>query len=584
MKTGADTVFFNANVLTMDSGLPRAEAMVINKGIITFVGTAKEALTYAGPRTHVVDCRKKTIIPGFNDNHVHTLGMGNFYLRPNLYGKSGNEIVTILKKAYAGIKPGRVIMAQAWDYPFCPHPDKEMLDKAFPRNPVLLFQYSGHAVWVNSLMLKRMRIHRKSENPAGGVILRRANGEPTGIIRGSVLSTQHRNRIIQRVLSPSLHHRLLDIALEKFRACGITSVQDNTWQPLTVWLLRRYRRQGKLTCRFSCWPFGQVPLLAHSMRLAFYDRYWIRRGPWKYIVDGAFSPHSAWLTEAYAGEPDNRGDATLGPDRLLQVVTQAALQRRQIALHAIGDRAVHEVINAVEKTRSRCPWVTSLRLRLEHAQFIQPADIPRLTKLGILVAAQPTALSQPEKDFKLLGNERFKHIYAYKSLLDAGVHLSFGSDIPGETEYRPLEAIQRAVTRSGDSASPMPKRSGQDAGGMNGASDTAAGGPGVIPVGGRMGRPPSARGHGGGDPAETTAFPAGYNTEEKISVEQALYCYTMGSAYAEFTEGIKGSLVPGKLADLVMLADDPTRVDPQKISGITVCMTVVGGKIVYNNV
>jgi len=433
-------------------------------------------------------------------------------------------------------------MAQAWDYPFCPDPSKELLDRAFPHNPVMLFQYSGHAVWVNSLMLKKMRIHRHSADPKGGQILRRADGEPTGIIRGSVLSTQHRNRILQRVLLPKLHHKLLDLALEKFQACGVTSVQDNTWQPLTVWLLHRYKRRGKLTCRFSCWPFGQVPLLAHSMRLAYYDPLWIRGGPWKYVVDGAFSPHSAWLMEPYEGEPDNRGKATLEPQKLEQVVKQAALHRRQLAFHAIGDRAVHEVINATEKTSITCPWVTRLRLRLEHAQLIQPEDVPRIKRLGILVAAQPTALSQPEKDFRLLGKERFKLIYAYKSLLDAGVHLSFGSDIPGETEYRPLEAIRRAVTRSGDPTA------------QSGGSRSTAGGP------------------------------AGYNLREKISVEQALYCYTMGSAYAEFMENIKGSLAPGKLADLVVLAEDPTRGDPQKISGIPVCMTMVGGRIVYEYV
>jgi predicted amidohydrolase YtcJ len=557
MKTAADTVFYNANVLTMDPSLPRAEAVAIRRGMIVYVGESSQALSYGDSLTHVIDCRGRTILPGFNDNHVHALGMGNFYLRPNLYGKSCDEIVRMLKREYAGIKPGRTIMAQAWDYPFCPDPSKGLLDRAFPHNPVMLFQYSGHAVWVNSVMLKRMRIHKNSPDPKGGLILRGADGEPTGIIRGSVLSTQHRNRILQRVLLPRVHHKLLDTALEKLRACGVTSVQDNTWQPVTVWLLHRYKRQGKLTCRFSCWPFGQVPLLAHSMRLARYDRRWIRRGPWKYVVDGAFSPHSAWLMEPYEGEPDNRGKATLEPQKLEQVVKQAALHGRQLAFHAIGDRAVHEVINAVEKTAVTRPWVTRLRLRLEHAQLILPEDIPRMKRLGILAAAQPTALSQPEKDFRMLGKERFNLIYAYKSLLDAGVHLSFGSDIPGENEYRPLEAIRRAVTRSGDPVMPR------------GGKRTSAPGRAV------------GKNAGGGAAYGTISGPAGYNLKEKISVEQALYCYTMGSAYAEFTEHVKGSLVPGKLADLVMLTEDPTRVDPQKISEISVCMTVVGGRIVY---
>jgi predicted amidohydrolase YtcJ len=541
VKTEADIIVHNARILTMERRLPVAAAVAIRDDRIIYVGAERQAFSLTGPNTHVLDCKKKTIIPGFNDNHVHTLGMGNFYLRPHLYGCTCREVISLLKREYADVKPGELVTAQAWDYPFCPHPGKELLDKAFPRNPVLLFQYSGHAVWVNSLMLKKMKISRHTADPIGGSILRDKNGEPTGIIRGSVLNAQHRTRILKRVLSREMHHRLLDIALQKYREAGITSVQDNTWQPLTVWLLRRYRHRGKLTCRFSCWPFGQYPMLAHSMKLARYDRLWVRKGPWKYIVDGAFSPHSAWLQEPYAGEPDNTGKASLEPQRLEQIVRQATLHRRQLAFHAIGDRAVHEVVNAVEKASAEYPWITGLRLRLEHAQLIDPEDIQRIKKLGILVAAQPTALSQPEKDYKMLGHKRFQKVYAYKSLLKAGVGLSFGSDIPGEIEYNPLVAVQRAVTREG-----------------------------ALPAGaGRM----------SGSAAYHT-----YNMQEKLSAAEALYCYTMGSAYAEFMEKHKGSLAPGKLADLVMLDGDPTRVDPLKIGRIRVLMTVVGGKIVYKHV
>jgi len=548
----ADVIIYNANILTMDKTRPYAEAIVIKHDRILYVGLGKQALRFKGPHTHVLDCKNKTIIPGFNDNHVHTLGMGNFYLRPHLYGMNCQEVINLLKREYAAAKPGELIMAQAWDYPFCPHPCKELLDRAFPRNLVLLFQYSGHAVWVNSLMLKKMKINRNSIDPKGGLILRDGKGEPTGIIRGSVLNAQHRNRILKRVLSRSMHRRLLDIALERYRASGITSVQDNTWQPLTVWLLKRYKRQGKLSCRFSCWPFGQYPLLAYSMKLAHYDKLWVRKGPWKYIVDGAFSPHSAWLAEPYAGEPDNLGKATLEPQKLEQIVKQAALHNRQIAFHAIGDRAVHEVVNAVEKISVDYPWITRMRLRLEHAQLIQPEDIMRIKKLGILVAAQPTALAQPEKDYKMLGEKRFGLIYPYNSLLKAGVKLSFGSDIPGEIEYNPLVAIERAVTRRGAAS----------------VGSTAYG--------------RSARDSAGG--VHKAGQYASYNQSERISPAEALYCYTMGSAYAEHMEKQKGSLSPGKLADLVVLAEDPTRVQATSISRIPVLMTMVGGKIVYVHV
>jgi predicted amidohydrolase YtcJ len=536
MDKNATLIFYNANVYTMDHKMPRAEAVVLKDQAIVYVGSSVQALRYRSPQTRLINCKKHTLLPGFNDNHVHTLGMGNFFLRPHLYGKNCNEIVTLLKKEYADAKPGEVIMAQAWDYTFCPQPTKELLDRAFPHNPVLLFQYSGHAIWVNSLMLKRMKITPHSPDPKGGLILRDERGEPTGIIRGSVLSSQHINIIMKRILFPALHKKLLANALERYRACGITSVQDNTWQPLTVWLLRRFRRQGRLTCRFSCWPLGQFGLLAYSMHLACYDRFWVRKGPWKYIVDGAFSPHSAWLWEAYNGEVDNLGKATLSPQKIEGIIRKAALHRRQIAFHAIGDRAVHEVVNAVEKLSAVYPWIPALRLRLEHAQIIQPEDIFRIKKLGILVAAQPTALTHPEKDYALMGKKRFKLLYPYNSLLRAGVHLSFGSDIPGEIEYNPLLAIERAVTRLGE------------------VRRSARTGSGLV-----------------------------YHRRERITPEQALYCYTMGSAYAEFTEHYKGSLSAGKLADLVLLAEDPTRVQYDKIGKIPVLLTVVGGKIVFQN-
>jgi predicted amidohydrolase YtcJ len=272
------------------------------------------------------------------------------------------------------------------------------------------------------------------------------------------------------------------------------------------------------------------------MKLACYDRFWVRKGPWKYVVDGAFSPHSAWLGEAYSGEEHNTGKAVLQPLQLARLVKQAARHKRQAAFHAIGDRAVHEVVNAVEKASNVYPWISSLRFRLEHAQIIRPEDMPRIKKLGLLVSAQPTALSQPEKDFALVGAERFRLLYPYNSLLKTGVNLSFGSDIPGEIEYNPLVAIERAVTRRGEM-----KRGGRS------ASDLE------------------------------------YDKREGITPYQALYCYTMGSAYAEFMENHKGSLVAGKLADLVLLADDPTRVPQQEIGQIPMLLTVVGGKIVYAN-
>jgi hypothetical protein len=224
------------------------------------------------------------------------------------------------------------------------------------------------------------------------------------------------------------------------------------------------------------------------------------------------------MLEPYAGEPGNFGTPNGTPADLLAIVHQAARARRQAAFHAIGDRMIHGILDAVQEVSARRPVLRSLRLRLEHAQLFDPSDYPRLAELGVLAAAQPTALGSPEKDAAILGRERAARAYPFASLLAAGAHLSFGSDFPGEIEYRPLEAIHRAVNRPGP---------------------------------------------------------------ERIGAEQALGCYTRESAYAEFMEEEKGTITKGKLADFTVLSEDPTAVAPEQIRDIRVQMTIVGGKTVF---
>jgi predicted amidohydrolase YtcJ len=530
-----DLIVRNANIVTLDPARPAARALAVRGERITAVGDEGEIFALAGPRTRIIDARGLLVLPGFNDNHLHALGMGIFFERPNLFGKNADEIVALLKRHYADLKPGQTVTGFAWDYSFCPNPAKEVLDRAFPRNPVILRQYSGHAQWVNSVALRRLLKLESRARSGGSEIVRRADGEPTGIIRGSVVHPNHHRDIISRALNARRHRQLVRIALDRFARAGITSVQDNTWQPFTVWHLRTLKRRGGLTARFSCWPFGHYPFLARTMDFAPYDRFWIRRGPVKYIVDGAFSPHTAWLIEPYESEPANYGKAVIEPAALKRIVLRAARRGRlaprrgQLAFHAIGDRAVREVIDAVEAAARARPWVTRMRIRLEHAQIIDPADVPRLQRLGMLVAAQPTALALRERDRALVGDARFPRLYPYRSLLSAGVPLSFGSDIPGEIEYDPFQVIWRAVSRRGV----------------------------------RSGEPP-------------------YDEREAVTVEQAVRAYTRGSAYAEFMEGHKGALAPGMLADFIVLSQDIFAAAAARIPETKVLLTVVGGVIVHD--
>jgi hypothetical protein len=519
-----DLIVHNANLVTLDPARPQARALSVTGERIAAVGEDEAILASAGPRTATLDARGLTLLPGFNDNHLHALGMGYFFQHPNLFGKSADEIVALLKQHYATLKPGGRVTGYAWDYSSCPHPSKELLDRAFPENPVVLRQYSGHAVWVNSLALRQMMADTAPEN-----IVRDARGEPTGIVHSTVVHRNHRRDILRRALSPTLHWRLLDTALDRFRQAGITSVQDNTWQPFTVWLLAALRKLGRLTARFSCWSFGHFPLLARSMDLGPYDPLWVRRGPEKHIVDGAFSPHTAWLLSPYENEPGNVGQAILPLQQIERIVRRAVRRRRQLAFHAIGDRAVREVLNAVEQVAREDPAVSQLRIRLEHAQIIDPADLARMRRLGVLAAVQPTALALPERDRSLVGDSRFARLYPYRSLLDAGVPVSFGSDIPGEIEYDPFQVIHRAVSRHG-----------------------------IAATGGR------------------------YAPAQAVTVHEAVVAYCRGSAYAEFMEGQKGALIPGMLADFIALSQDIFATDVERLPETKVLLTVVGGKIVHS--
>jgi predicted amidohydrolase YtcJ len=525
-----DLILHNANVVTLDPTLPRARALAVKGERIVALGDDKTILGTAGPNTVAVDARGLTVLPGFNDNHLHTLGMGLFFQHPNLFGKNADEIVEALKQHYADRKPGQRLTGYAWDYSSCPHPNKALLDQVFPNNPVVLRQYSGHAQWLNTLALKELLDAAAKTSKVGtGAIVRDEQGEPTGIVLGTVVHSSHRRELLRRALTPSLHWGLLNAALDRFRKAGITSVQDNTWQPFTIWLLHLLRRLGRLTARFSCWSFGQFPLLARGMDLSLYNPLWIRRGPEKYIVDGAFSPHTAWMLAPYDGETGNTGRSVLQPQELETIVRRGAKRRRQLAFHTIGDGAAKAVLDAIETVSRDLPVVTRLRIRMEHVQIIDPADIERMRRLGVLASVQPVALALPERDRALVGPERFARLYPYRSLLDAGVNLSFGSDIPGEIEYDPFQVIYRAVSRRG-----------------------------VAPKG------------------------VAYDLSEALTVEQAVMAYCRGSAYAENMEEHKGALVPGMLADFIALSQDIFATDVERIPETKVLLTVVGGRVVHS--
>lgn len=512
-----ELILVNGNVITMDKKKPRAAAVVIADGRIRFVGTNTEATGEAAPDAQRIDLAGKTVIPGFNDNHLHTIPFGHHISVPDLSGLDQKQILETLRDYYRDAAPRDLILAYRWDYTRCPHPDKSILDEAFPDNPVILVQFSGHGLWLNSSALKMMGISRNSGNVTGRTVIRDNSGEPTGIIREMSI-----NRYIARHFKRINRKRersvpFINRSLEIYRIHGITSVQDNTWFFQTVGTLKKMVSEGELTCRFSCWAYGENNLASFLLRRQSPVGDWITMGPEKFFLDGTFSARSAWLSEPYTNDPGNCGGGR-SREEIKALLLPVVKKRRQAAFHAIGDRAVKEFLDAVEELSGCYPYIPDLRLRLEHAQLIRPEDIERIRHLGIIVAAQPSALEDPAKDVDLLGTGRARRAYPYRSLLDNGVHLSFGSDVPGERSVNPLLCLHYAVNRQGD---------------------------------------------------------------EAIDIEEGLRCYTAGSAYAEFKENKKGRIAEGMLADLAVLSDDPTRVEKDRIKDISVEMTVVDGHIVY---
>jgi len=527
---GADLVIHNANVITVDEANPRASAVAAAGERIVYVGGDRGALDLAGPDAEIIDLKGKTLIPGFNDDHVHTLGGGAFYLEPILWNLTCEQIVEVVREEAAKKKPGETVTGNSWDYPTCPDPHKSMLDEAAPDNPVFLVQYSGHAAWVNSAMLKKLKIDRDTPDPEGGQIVRDEDGEPTGVLRDTAVGSSQYTQFARMLLDKERHRAALDKALELYREAGITSVQDNTWEPLTARLLVKYKKEGRLTTRFTCWPYGQLKGAPMLMGIVPFDDYWVRKGLWKYFADGAFSTRTGWMSEPFADEPDNYGAPRYTPGEIEKIVMKAARKRQQITFHAIGDMAVHEVLNAVEAAQERYPWTRDLRFRMEHVQLVMDEDVERMAELGMVASVQPFTIATPSKDVTLLGPERAGRAYPFYTLFKAGVPVAFGSDLPAEVDYQPLLAIYYAVTRMNKAGTEGP-----------------------------------------------------LNPGERFSATEALYCYTMGSAYAEFMEDDKGSIEEGKLADLVVLSEDLTAVAPEAIKDIEVLMTVVGGRVVYQD-
>lgn len=527
----ANVVFINAKVWTVDPRKPEAEAVAVLHGRILAVGTNTEINKHIGKTTEVIDVQGRRMLPGFIDNHTHFMS-GGFQLQSVdlRYANNEEEFARLIKER-AEKYPGRWITGGDWDHDRWPSgrlPTKELIDRYTPNTPVFVNRYDGHMALANSYVLKLAGITKDTPDPPGGTIVKDPKtGEPTGVLKDEAMS------YVYRIMPDPSEEEMLEaarLALAEARTLGITSIQDMS-TPDHLRVYQTLKQRGELTARFFCrLPIGQWEHLARTgIKVPFGDE-WIRIGSLKAFADGSLGSSTALFFEPFTSDPSTRGlpSDILLDGRLEKWALAADRAGLQLSIHAIGDSANSLILDLFEKiTRTNPTW--DRRFRIEHAQHIHPKDFKRFAELGVIASVQPYhAIDDGRWAESRIGHERCKTTYAFKTFLDHDVKMSFGSDWT-VAPLNPLLGIYAAVTRR--------------------------------TIDGK--------------------HPNGWFPEQKISVPQAIRAYTIDAAYGAFEEHEKGSIEVGKLADLVVLSDDILKIDPMKIENVSVAMTVVDGRVVY---
>jgi predicted amidohydrolase YtcJ len=518
----------NARIWTGDPGRPWADALAVSQDRIAAVGSTAEIRKLAAAGARIVDAKGAMVTPGFTDAHVHFLD-GGFALQSVKLrdAKTKAEFVRRIAAFAKSVPPGTWILNGDWDHQNWGGelPRKEWIDSVTPNNPVWINRLDGHMNLANSAALKAAFVSRAVKDVSGGTIVRDSTGEPTGIFKDNA------EAIIDRVVpdpAPALKDRALDAAMTYVSERGVTAVQHmGLWSDLDVF--ERAHRAGTLRTRIYAFvPISTWKELAERVSATGRGDAWLRIGGLKGFVDGSIGSHTAAMLEPFTDNPNDKGLLVNTPEDLYTWTAGADKAGLQVAVHAIGDRAIRLQLDIFERVAKE-NGARDRRFRIEHAQHIAPADLGRFGKLGVIASMQPYhAIDDGRWVDKVIGPERAKGTYAFKSLLDTKVTLAFGSDwfVAPPT---PLDGIYAAVTRR----------------------------------------------------TLDEKRPGGWHPEQKITVEQALRAYTAGGAYAGFAEDERGVLKKGMLADFVMIDHDLTAIAPAKIRDAKVLLTVVGGKTVF---
>lgn len=529
-KNAADLIIQNARIWTAEEASPWAEAIAIKGDKILVIGTDDEMVAITSATTEIIDAAGKMVVPGFIDCHVHFM-QGGF----NLASVQLRDAATPAEFSrrigeFAKTQPaGTWILGGDWDHELWGGelPRKEWIDSLTPEHPVWVNRLDGHMSLANSLALKAAGITAETKAVAGGEIVRDENGNPAGVLKDNAMA------LIDAVVpepSDTQKDEALQRAMDYVAAQGVTTVHHmGLWDHLSTFR-RVHERNGLKTRIYACVPLSSWKELAEEVATQGKGDEYLRIGGLKGFVDGSLGSHTARFLEPFTDAPNDVGLMITDPKDLYQWASKADSAGLQLMIHAIGDSAIRLQLDIFERVGLE-NGPRDRRFRIEHAQHIHPSDFSRFAALKVIPSMQPYhAIDDGRWAEKVIGTERIKGTYAFKSLLDAGAQLAFGSDW-AVAPPTPLEGIYAALTRRT----------------FDGAN------------------------------------PEGWVPEQKITLEEALKAYTVNAAYASFEEDIKGSLQAGKLADLVVLDQDLFKIEAEKIRDVKVVMTIVGGKVVHKN-
>jgi hypothetical protein len=516
-----------------------AEAVAVANGKFIAVGSNRQIQSYIGPNTQVIDLQGRMAMPAFIDSHVHfifgSLRLTQVYLKD---ARNEAEFRDRIAQKAGTLGPGKWILGGTWDetnWPSSRIPTRWVIDPVTAENPVCVERYDGHEFLVNSLALKLAGITKDTPDPPGGIIVRDdRTGEPTGMLKDTAVTA-----IEDVVPRPSWDEfeTTLRAGLAEARRYGVASVHDmylgRFWTPNDrssdlIDLLRRAESEGWLTCRFYLHiPIEQWQQLAGAPSPGAAASDFVRTGAVKGFADGSTGSRTSWFHEAYTDQPGYFGVPRQPRSEMESLVSGAAAAGLHVAVHAIGDRANTEMLDLYERVGG--PSVAARRFRIEHAQHVRPQDFARFAKLGVIASMQPYhAIDDGRWLQARLGLERSQTSFAWRSMLDAGARLAFGTDWP-IAPLNPLLGIWAAVTRQ----------------------------------------------------TLDNKHPEGWIPQQRLTLEEALVAYTQGGAYAELQEKFKGMIAPQMLADMVVLSADLFSIPANQIKEERVLLTMVGGKVAY---